>query len=108
MNRLSRVVVRTITLVVVITYALALFVGAMGPGGVRQDVGWPHDRTGPVTLDRIEFPNCVTPDVFKGIPATSVIVTDRGVAREIPFAQAWNRNNDETTINNVRVLGSCT
>lgn len=89
------------------TFAFALFVGAKGPGGVEQQVGWPHDRTGPATLDRLDFPHCVTPDQFEGIPATSVIVTDRGVAREVPFASAWNRNNDATTINNVRVLGSC-
>lgn len=86
----------------------ALFVGAKGPGGIEQQVGWPHDRTGPTALDRLEFPHCVTPDAFEGIPATSVIVTDRGVAREVPWAKAWKWNTDETTINNVRVLGSCT
>lgn len=88
-------------------YAFIVLVGLIGPGGVEQQVGWPHDRNGPVALDRSEFPHCVEPDAFEGIPATAVIVTDRGVAREVPWASAWKRNNDGTTVNNVRVLGSC-
>lgn len=102
-----RILLRIIALTVVATYALALYVGAKGPGGVEAGFGWPPDRTGPATLDRIEFPHCVTPETFEGIPATSVIVNDRGVAREIPWAQAWKRNNNKTTIDNVRVIGSC-
>lgn len=86
----------------------ALFVGAMGPGGVDLPHGEPYDHSGPATLDRTEFPHCVNPADFKGwMPATSVIVTDRGVAREVPFGSAWDRNHDATTINDVRVIGSC-
>lgn len=111
MSKVTRVVLlilRAITLTVVATYALALFVGMKGPGGVQAEFGWPADTYGPATLDRLEFPHCVTPDAFEGIPATAVIVTDRGRAREVPWAHAWHRNNDATTVNNVRVLGSCT
>ena len=106
MRTTIRIIQRATSLVALTALGAALIVGMKGPGGIELN-GEPFDHSGPATLDRIEFPNCVTPDAFEGIPATSVIVTDRGVAREIPFAQAWKRNTDDTTINNVRVLGAC-
>jgi hypothetical protein len=107
MQKAILIIQRATTIAALVIFGAALIIGMKGPGGIELH-GEPFDHSGPATLDRIEFPNCVAPEEFDGIPATSVIVNDWGVAREIPFAQAWNRNTDDTTINNVRVLGSCT
>lgn len=102
-----RIVTRATTLVAVAVFGLSLIVGMKGPGGVEFEVGFPAQSGPRATLDRLDYPHCEDPATFVGIPATSLVVTDRNQVREIPFASAWKRNNDATTINNAPVIGSC-